>query len=518
MKNTYFFFLMIIIYTAGISSPGAGILYVDKNHPDASDSNDGSRNQPWKTIVHAANTAIAGDTVLIKAGIYEDGKIVVANSGEPDNKIIFSAYPGHERQAVIKGASFFSQGNSHLTISGLKITNSPSHGIRIEGHTDPALPPVTDILITGNHTYDTCSSGIAIWGIKWGQDPGNYDNIKNVIIEKNLVELGTHGCKNEIITVANGASYIHVRDNEIRLGDPNMTGGDEGIDFKEGVRNSSIYRNYIHHLSDKAIYIDGGSDPRDPQITNIHIYDNIMMHLPSAGIVVTTEGLGDVDGVYVYNNIAAHTDSDGFRVYGHPDGVAAGGTVRNVHFINNTATQTGRYYGGGFRVDHESASGIVIENNIAWNNKTYDIRGEAETIIQSNLCADPAAFCTIKMNPEFLDSEKEDYRLAPSSPAIDQAITSAYLNPEFDIAGTPRPQGLSSDLGANEYTTNPTENPLNRISQLAGGEPPCDDTCSDIHRHGRGAAGPALLIMLFLYLLIHTTEITKFIRPGNTYN
>ena len=54
---------------------------------------------------------------------------------------------------------------------------------------------------------------------------------------------------------------VTVRNNDIRLGDPAMVGGDEGIDFKEGVLDSRIYGNYIHHLSDKAIYIDGGIDP-----------------------------------------------------------------------------------------------------------------------------------------------------------------------------------------------------------------------------------------------------------------
>lgn len=46
------------------------IYYVDKNNPNASDSNPGTENFPWLTIQKAADTMEAGDTVYIKEGIY----------------------------------------------------------------------------------------------------------------------------------------------------------------------------------------------------------------------------------------------------------------------------------------------------------------------------------------------------------------------------------------------------------------------------------------------------------------
>lgn len=428
----------------------ADTYYVDREHPAASDNNPGIEDLPWKTIIHAAEVAQAGDTVLIKAGIYADGDVVVANSGAPGQEIVFSAYPGDEREAVIRGFAFLSTGNSHITVRNLKLLETERYGIRFEGPEDPADPPATNILIAGNHTYDTCSSGISIWGVDWEENPGDYDNIRDVVIEDNLLELGTNGCSNEIITVANGAVNITVRNNEIRLGDPNMEGGDEGIDFKEGVRDSAIYGNYIHNLSDKAIYIDGGSDPRDPQITNIQIYNNVMTNLPSAGIVVTTEGLGDVDGVLIFNNVVFNVTGDGYRVYDHPGGNQAGGTVRNVTMINNTAYNTGTEVGGGFRVDHPTASGIIFRNNIAWNNNDYDMRGEAGTIMQNNLCREPG--CLIQEDPAFASAAANDFRLTAQSPALDQGL--AQGAPALDILGIVRPQGAGIDLGAYELVVN----------------------------------------------------------------
>ncbi len=425
----------------------ASLYFVDRNHPNASDSNTGDdENHPWRTIVHAAAAAMAGDTIYIKKGIYADGDIVLGHSGERGKEIVFSAYPGHERNVVIKHAGFISIGHSHIKLHGFKFMHTPSSGIRFQGPDDPNLPPAENITIAGNHTYDTWSSGISIWGVKWGKNPGNYYNIKDVIIENNLLELGTNGGKNEIITVANGAVNIEVRFNEIRLGDPNMKDGDEGIDFKEGVRDSKIYGNLIHDLSDKAIYIDGGSDPNDPQISNIEIFDNVMWNLPSSGISITTEGMGDVDGVKVYNNVVYNTDGDGYLVYNHPGGAADGGTVKNVQFINNTAYQTGKRHRGhgGFRVNHGTATGILFRNNIAWNNNGYDIRGENETTIDHNLCRE--SFCDVQQDPQFIAAPRL-MTLKSTSPAIDRGT--AELAPTTDIANKPRLEAV--DLGAYEY-------------------------------------------------------------------
>jgi hypothetical protein len=436
-----------LLATLGATLPCAAATYiVDRAHPDASDSHPGTASQPWKTIVHAARIATAGDTVLIKRGIYEDGDVVIANSGAPGHVLEFRAHPGDERLAVIRGAGLRSIGHSYITVRNLKVQEAPADGILFQGPANAAAPPASNIVIAGNHTFDTCSSGIALWGVPWLTDPGDYDNIRDVIIEDNLVELGTNGCYDEIITVANGAVNITVRNNEIRLGDPSMEGGDEGIDFKEGVRDSFIYGNYIHDLSDKAIYIDGGSDPRDPQITNIHIFNNVMARLPSAGISIVTEGRGDVDGIYVYNNVVYDVTGDGFLVYDHPGGNAEGGTVRNVHFINNTAYNAGTNVGGGFRVNHATATGIIFRNNIAWGNNDYDIRGESGTVVDNNLCAE--AFCQIRSDPQFENVASRNLRLRATSPALDAGST--VLAPALDILGVARPQGAGIDLGAYE--------------------------------------------------------------------
>ena len=416
--------------------------FVDRNHPQAADSNPGTESLPWRTIVHGASQVDVGDTLFVKRGTYRDGNVVLGRSGQYGREIVLAAYPGHEHEVVIVGAGIRVIGKSHYAIHGFKVLHAPNKGIHSEGPSNTYGPPATNIWITGNYTHDTHSSGISIWGTPWQRDPGNYDNIADVVVEDNLLELGTNGGRNEIITVANGASRVDVRYNTIRIGDPNMTGGDEGIDFKEGVRDSRIFGNLIYDLSDKAIYIDGGSDPHDPQITNIHIFNNIMYDLPSAGVSIVTEGRGDVNGVYVYNNLVYGVDGNGLMVYDHPGGHAEGGTVKNVYFINNTVYDAGRRHGGygGIRIDHPTATGIVIRNNIAYNNNGFDIRGESGTTIDHNFPADP----------HFVNTAQADFRLQSTSPAIDRG--NAAGAPSFDLSGAnTRPRGWGVDIGTYEF-------------------------------------------------------------------
>ena len=68
--------------------------YVDRSHPAASDSNPGTEALPWLTIQHAANTLVAGDTALVKAGTYPE-RVTITRSGAAGQEIVFAAYPGH---------------------------------------------------------------------------------------------------------------------------------------------------------------------------------------------------------------------------------------------------------------------------------------------------------------------------------------------------------------------------------------------------------------------------------------
>jgi len=96
-----------------------------------SDSYPGTEAQPWCTLAKAAGTAVAGDTVLIRAGTYSE-TLRPANSGSPGNYITYKNYPGET--VTITGPSLTpaidlgnpdrpTPGKSYIIIEGLKVDN-----------------------------------------------------------------------------------------------------------------------------------------------------------------------------------------------------------------------------------------------------------------------------------------------------------------------------------------------------------------------------------------------------------
>ncbi len=69
--------------------------YVAQKAPNASDENVGDEAAPWKTLAHAGQVVKAGDTVIVKEGIYRE-TLKVKNNGEPNKPISFVAAQGEE--------------------------------------------------------------------------------------------------------------------------------------------------------------------------------------------------------------------------------------------------------------------------------------------------------------------------------------------------------------------------------------------------------------------------------------
>ena len=81
--------------------------FVDNNHPNASDSNDGlSLDRPFKTLERGDWELQPGNTLTIKAGVYREA-LVHGRSGTSTNPIVVRAYPGDEGLVVIKGSDVF---------------------------------------------------------------------------------------------------------------------------------------------------------------------------------------------------------------------------------------------------------------------------------------------------------------------------------------------------------------------------------------------------------------------------
>ncbi len=100
MKKILNFILIFFVFLLFSCTPpeiDTSVYYVATN---GSDSNPGTIDQPWKTIQKAADTLVAGATVYIRGGTYNE-QVKPKNSGISGYYITYSAY--QDEQVTIDG-------------------------------------------------------------------------------------------------------------------------------------------------------------------------------------------------------------------------------------------------------------------------------------------------------------------------------------------------------------------------------------------------------------------------------
>jgi hypothetical protein len=121
--------------------------------PGGSDTSPGSAGSPFRTIQKAADAAGAGDTVIVRPGIYTGGSRIVSlsRSGGQGNPITFVS---EDRWgAILEGrdqsleAWYFDAGVGHIRIEGFEIRGLQEHGFDFYGG------DVHDIAIVRNHVH-----------------------------------------------------------------------------------------------------------------------------------------------------------------------------------------------------------------------------------------------------------------------------------------------------------------------------------------------------------------------------
>ncbi|KAA0003386.1 MAG: hypothetical protein FE048_01635 [Thermoplasmata archaeon] len=433
-----------IPYSFNAENMGMGnIYYVDQNHPLASDSNPGTEDLPWLTVQKAADTMVAGDTVYIKEGIYNE-RVIPKNSGSPGNYIAYIAYPGDT--VTINGENislpsdwgglFDISDKSYIKVSGLRITNAGPN----DNNAGILVDNSSHIIIERNYIYNTVSSGIGVW------------NSNNVVVDGNEVELACNDGEQECITMAN-TNIFEIRNNHVHHGGPGSIGG-EGIDVKDGSSNGKVYGNHVHHLQRLGIYVDAW----DKHTYNIEVFQNIVHNCNSYGFAVASEAGGLLENIRIYNNIAYDNEVCGIGIAGW--GFMLKHPMRNIKVINNNFYNNGEgVWGGGISVENSDAENIVIRNNICSQNLLFQIQVEVSVqnlTVDHNLIDGYRGYEDeiygddyVEGDPMFVNPSGADFHLQKNSPAIDNG--SPINAPTDDFDGNPRPQGKGYDIGAYEY-------------------------------------------------------------------
>ncbi|MBN1154716.1 right-handed parallel beta-helix repeat-containing protein [candidate division KSB1 bacterium] len=140
-------FITITILTITPLTTQASTYYVNCNTNMASDINPGTLILPWLTIGRAIETAVAGDTVYIRAGEYNEHLYFENEGNAVDGYIVFSAYPGE--RPIIDGTGVTETQNGivldkdYIKLLGLEIRDWGENGIWIENAANLELSDCT---------------------------------------------------------------------------------------------------------------------------------------------------------------------------------------------------------------------------------------------------------------------------------------------------------------------------------------------------------------------------------------
>ncbi|MCH8269159.1 MAG: right-handed parallel beta-helix repeat-containing protein [Acidobacteria bacterium] len=200
-------------------------------------------------------------------------------------------------------------------------------------------------------------------------------------------------------------------------------------------------RSSIHHNAGWGVHIYNqgcGDCANDNVVSNNAIYDNADAGDRGPGILLSS-GSGNL----AYNNLIWGNDK-GIQVSYGADAKA----YNNVVYANDSY---------GIKIQLGSVNAI-IRNNIVYQNSGVAIsNGGAGTIQDHNL---------VETDPQFVDATARDFRLQPTSPAIDGGISLNAV--PYDFAGVSRPRGEGFDIGAYEILSGPDIYPPEVIANVLG--------------------------------------------------
>jgi hypothetical protein len=490
MKKHAFFVLAIALFATAPITSVANTYYVSTT---GSDANDGSFSAPWLTVQHAVDNVGAGDTIYVRAGVYNElvnfnnsgsaagGYITLQNyDGETpviDGNGLGGSDPGlikidYKHHIKVSGFELrnLTTTNKSTTPAGIWIlgtshhielhnnlvhhiennaTGGNAHGIAAYGYS--SVSSINNLVIKGNEVRN-CILG-------WSESMVLNGNVENFIVENNIVHdndnigidfIGHEGTCNDaaLDQARDGICVGNLVYNIDSLPNPAYAGERcaDGI-YVDGGKRITIEKNIVHHCN---IGVEIASEHKDKGTSNIIVRNNIIYDSHSGGIFIGgyASNKGWARDCNIVNNTLYNNDTD--------DCGWGGEIVMQYHCSDNIfksnilSAGPARFF---IRNENTSCSNNTFNYNLYfgagaqwnWNNTTYSTFSAYKT-------ASAQDANSITPDPKFVDAPNQDFHIRFDSPCINAADPLLDYTSQTDIDAEPREMSGRVDIGADELS------------------------------------------------------------------
>lgn len=236
-----------------------------------------------------------------------------------------------------------------------------------------------------------------------------------------------------IITVADDSTVLQIFDLTIRNAPNNSSGFGIAIQSASGSPSILLQRATISNNPGGGVTTSSGT---------LTVKQSTIIGNAGGGISLSATSFD------LQNNVITNNGS-GTTVYGGILISQLGSGAHNLAFntIANNVAQTGFTSGATFQL---ISAAVTFSNNIIYGNTSMQVAGTNVSNAYSDIGPDAAAGTgNISTDPQFVNAAQKNYHILSGSPCKDAADPAASL--AVDIDGDARPQGLRSDIGADEY-------------------------------------------------------------------
>jgi parallel beta-helix repeat protein len=413
-------------YTIGANPPPPPppppTLYVAKGNANCSDGGSGTAAQPFCTIRPAASRVVAGQTVLVDSGTYNE-TVTVSSSGTATAPINFVAAPGATVTVTGSGSAsangFNLSGRSYVTVQGFTVTGTGGDGIVVKNS--------SNVTIRGNHVSSAGqpSQGKTAKGIR-------LDGATDSVVATNTVD---HNTDYGIYLV--GSTRDQVVGNRVFSNARVFERAASGIRLHSSPSNV-ISSNVSHDNEDSGIECVNTSN-------NNLIVTNVTYGNGDHGI----DNLASTGQRLIGNSVSGNVTA-GINV----EGTSTGATIANNVSVNNgIASPRTR---SNIRVDSASVSGTTMDYDLVYLNSP-DVMLIWNSVNYTSLAAFKSATGKethgIQADPKWASPGSGDFRFTAGSPGIDSANSGASGHPAADADGNPRlDDPVTANTGAGPRT------------------------------------------------------------------